>query len=97
MLSTGVAPDGSFVLEALAAGAWILMARHQAVVPRVGVQVSKTDRKMYRVPPTLEASRTVRLWLREVNVPVGGVDTVRLTDRNVWFTGVVEVLAPPAR
>lgn len=97
VLTTRVASDGSFVLEGLTAGAWILVARHETVVPRIGVQVSKTDRKMYRVPPTLEASRTVRLWLREVNVPGGGVETVRLTDRNVWFTGVVEILAPPAR
>lgn len=98
VVSTRVASDGSFVFDDLTAGTWILVARHEGIVPRDRAHVSKSDRKMYRLPPALESYRTVRLWLREVDVPAGVAgETVRLTDRNVWFTGVVEMRAAPSR
>jgi hypothetical protein len=32
----------------------------------------------------------VQLWVRTVTVAPGGRESVELTDRNVWFSGVAE-------
>ena len=32
----------------------------------------------------------VSIWLRELTLSGGGLEAVDLSDRNVWFTGIVE-------
>jgi len=97
VLTVHTGADGTFTVPNVPAGAWILIAREDTVVPKTGNQSTKTDRKMYRVPPALEAYRSVRLWVREITLAGGAVEAVELTDRNVWFSGVVEVRADDGR
>ena len=85
--------DGMFTFPGVPAGPWILLARHETLVPAKGNQISRKDRQMYRIGPTLEAYRSVTLWVREVTVVGGRVQAVELNDRNAWFSGVVEVRA----
>ena len=47
---------------------------------------------MYTLGQPLEGYRAVRIWLRELVVKPGAQDTIELTDRNVWFSGVDEVV-----
>jgi hypothetical protein len=45
---------------------------------------------MFRRSPRLVGFRSRLMWLREIAVtPSEGAD-LDLTDRNVWFTGVIE-------
>lgn len=84
--------EGTFTVPGVPAGPWILLARHETLVPGgSGSGITRKDRQMYRIGPTLEAYRSVRLWVREVTVGGGRVETTELTDRNVWFSGVIEV------
>lgn len=89
--------DGVFTLPNVPAGGWVLVARHETLVPAGGSQISRKDRQMYRIGPTLEAYRSVRLWVREVAVTAGRIEAIELHDRNVWFSGVVEVRSRPDR
>jgi hypothetical protein len=86
-----VGPDGTFTLPGVPTGAWLLVGRQHTLVPKAGPQVSRTDREMYRAGPPLQAYESVRLWVREIAVTGRPVETVALTDRNVWFSGVIEV------
>lgn len=83
--------DGTFTVPRVPEGTWILVGRAETTVPGTGGQIPKKDQEMYRVRPPLKAYRSVRLWVREITVVGGRVEAVELTDRNVWFTGVVEV------
>jgi hypothetical protein len=104
-LSQGATVDaeGRFTLEGVPAGPWVLLAYHQSYV-------SKTPRErpippgQYRAPSLplpfqppdrLAGYYTVTFWLRELTVVGGGAETVDLTDRNAWFTGVAESIFPP--
>ena len=97
VLTAHAGPDGSFTVPGVPAGAWVLIARQDTVVPKAGNQFTKKDKEMYRVRPALEAYRSVRLWIREITIAGGEVEAVELTDRNVWFSGVVEVRADDGR
>ena len=60
----------------------------------VDLRTPKTERKerreLYTPPPRLTGYRSRLVWLREI--AVGGAEpaALELTDRNVWFSGVVE-------
>ncbi len=88
--STVVDPNGRFVLADLPAGRWIVWGSHadfvEARSPKTGVR----DRERFRLPPRLVGYYTERAWLREVDTTPGVAATLELTDRNVWFSGVVE-------
>ena len=73
------------------AGAWILIGRHETAMVKTGHGGTRKDRETYRLGPALAGYRTVRIWIRDLSVDGGTVVSVALTDRNVWFSGVVEV------
>ena len=89
--------DGTFAVAGVPAGAWILIARQDTLVPKASQRSTKKDREMYRVAPALEAYRSVRLWVSEITLAGGAIEVMELTDRNVWFSGVVEVRPPAGR
>ena len=89
--SAVAAADGTFTLPGVPAGAWILIGRHETAMVKTGHGGTRKDRETYRLGPALAGYRTVRIWIRDLSVDGGTVVSVALTDRNVWFSGVVEV------
>jgi hypothetical protein len=95
--------DGRFTLEGVPAGPWVLFASRSTYVNR-----SPQDRPIppgqYRAPPPplpfllpdrLAGYNVVTYWLRELTIVGGSIESVDLTDRNVWLTGVAEDLRHP--
>lgn len=91
--TAGVAADGTFTVPAVPAGAWVLIARHDTVVVKSRHEGPRKQRDTFRFGPAFAGYRTVRLWVHELRVDGGAVVSVALTDRNVWFSGVVEIQA----
>ena len=93
-----VNPDGSFTVGEVPAGEWILVGAHtvfgkKAPLPNKEMARGSTDRFLPRT--RLLSHSYVALWLQEVTVSPGGAATVELTDRNIWFTGVLEETETP--
>ena len=82
--------EGRFSLGDLPAGRWVLIVIHGEKKDVHSPKMNPRDRQRYRLPPRLVGYRTEAVWLREIEVAPGAQTTVELTDRNVWFTGVVE-------
>jgi hypothetical protein len=93
--------DGVFALEGVPAGDWILFASRSSFAPRTPAtppQGSRGRPTPFVPPDKLTGFHVVTYWLRELTVGAGGAEAVELTDRNIWFTGVVENReAPPPR
>jgi hypothetical protein len=91
LVRTAVADgDGRFSFEDLPSGRWMLLASHGTPMSVHSPKAQARDRLRYRLPPRLVGYRAETIWLREVAVAPGAPASVELTDRNVWFTGVVE-------
>jgi hypothetical protein len=90
--SAEVDADGRFALGDVAPGSWMLIAyRSVHVSPRGrdGMKESGT----FLPQPRLAGYERVSMWLDTVTVEPGRQASVGLTDRNVWFEGVVEQMA----
>jgi len=91
--------DGSFKIEDVPAGAWMLLAWHGTPV-NVGAPTTskpKTQKKDLYLPQSrLQGYQEVTVWLREVTVTGGETASLELTDRNGWFRGVAEERMPGA-
>jgi hypothetical protein len=72
-------------------GDWILLAWRSALVDKPSSSVGQREQRIFTVPSPLSGFREVSVWLREVKLERGGRETIELTDRNVWFSGVEEV------
>jgi hypothetical protein len=88
--STVVDPDGRFTLTDLPAGRWILWGTYSEFVESRSPKGQPRDRERFRLPPRLIGYYRERAWLREIDAAPGTTAAVELTDRNVWFSGVVE-------
>jgi hypothetical protein len=82
--------DGRFTLADLPAGRWVVWVTHATFVDKPSPKGQPRDRERFTLPPRLVGYKSERWWLREVDVTPGTSTTLELTDRNVWFTGVVE-------
>jgi hypothetical protein len=95
--------DGGFALEGIPAGPWVLLASRSTFVNKTshtkrGPNQSPTKPTPFLPPETLKGYAVVTYWLQEVTVVAGAVETVELTDRNAWLTGITEDRTPaPAR
>jgi hypothetical protein len=88
--STVVSSTGRFDLGPLPEGRWMLVAMSEV---HHGVTASRSghkDRELYAPTPRLVGFKTRLLWLRDVAVAPRETTQLELTDRNIWFTGVVE-------
>ncbi len=96
--------DGTFTRASLPAGDWVLVAAHtvfgkKASTPMGGTgarapsAVLGTDR--FIPQPKLLSYSYVTLWVRALTVTPGGEETLALTDRNAWLTGVIEDTETP--
>jgi hypothetical protein len=87
---TTVGADGAFVFPGVPAGAWLLIATGATRVDTRSVGGSSKDRATFKVGPRLRGYEAVTIWLRELSIEGGRSASVELTDRNGWFSGVVE-------
>ena len=91
LVHTAVAgADGRFRLEGLPAGDWVLVATHAELVNRHVPSAGKKEQRTYTRPPRLSGYQAVTVWLRELTITGGRAEGLELTDRNGWFSGVVE-------
>ncbi len=88
--SSLVGPDGQHSFQAVAAGHWILWARHEVLNPITPRKTKREDRLMFNLGPKLVGYVSARFWMVPLTVSGGGATMMELTDRNVWFTGVIE-------
>jgi hypothetical protein len=88
--SAQVDAEGRFALADLPAGRWIVWGTHAEFVESRSPKAAPRDRERFRLPPRLIGYYKERAWLREVETAPGTPATLELTDRNVWFSGVVE-------
>jgi hypothetical protein len=85
-----VDPDGSFKIDDVPAGAWMLVAWYSAPVDISTPKPRTRQKDLYQPQARLQGYQSVTVWVREVTVAGGATATVELTDRNGWFRGVVE-------
>lgn len=90
VVSTVADSGGRFVLGDIPAGRWLVWVTHSEFVESRAPKVSLRDRQRFTLPPRLIGYYAERAWLRELEMTPGMVGTVDLSDRNVWFAGVVE-------
>jgi hypothetical protein len=88
--------DGRFVLPDLPAGDWVLIATHSVKIDKHAVTSPTKQRGVYSPRTHLTGYQRVTIWLRELTIGAGRSEELDLTDRGVWFSGVVEERAPDA-
>lgn len=94
--ATQVDGDGVFAFDDVPAGEWLLFGWRSVFVDLPSVRVGKRDRSTFTGRERLDGYSTVTVWLRQISVRSGARELVELTDRNAWFSGVLESLAPGA-
>src|SRR6185369_802530 len=85
-----VDPDGSFKIDDVPAGAWMLVAWYSATVDVSTAKPKSRQKELYQPQPRIQGYQAVTVWVRELTVAGGATEKVELTDRNGWFRGVVE-------
>jgi hypothetical protein len=85
-----VDPDGTFRFDDLPAGAWLVFAWYSLPTDVATSRINPKERQNFPTLYRLRGFQAVTIWLREVKVEGGHTASVELTDRNQWFTGVVE-------
>jgi hypothetical protein len=81
---------GRFDLGRLPEGRWMVLGTWDQFVEARGPKPGRKDRELYLRAPRLAGFRSRLLWLQDVAVGRAEGAELELTDRNVWFTGVVE-------
>jgi hypothetical protein len=81
---------GRFDLGSLPEGRWIVVAIWDRAVNAKAAKPDSKERGLYLPTPRLTGYRARLVWLREVAVSRADPASLELTDRNVWFSGVVE-------
>jgi hypothetical protein len=85
-----VGSDGAFRAVDVPAGDWLVIASHADFMTASGARTTSKERDQFRASSRVTGYEAVRLWMRTVTVAPGGRQSVELTDRNVWFSGVAE-------
>jgi hypothetical protein len=94
--ATVVGPDGRFAVEDLPAGDWVLVATHTVRRESHSRGPSSKKRSAHTPGTRLTGYQEVIVWLREVRMASRAVQSVELTERGVWFSGIVEDRVPDA-
>jgi hypothetical protein len=85
--------SGRFDLGRLPEGRWLVVAVWDQTVHSRSAKPERKDRRereLYMPAPRLTGYRSRLVWLRELAVSGAQPVALELTDRNVWFSGVVE-------
>jgi len=94
VLSSVVDSAGGFAFPAVAAGSWVILGRREIPSPvKPRHTRRKADRQAFALSPEIVGYRTASFWMIPVKVAAGVPTTVELTDRNIWFSGVIEEAA----
>jgi hypothetical protein len=90
--------DGSFAVDNLSAGRWVLVAIHTSRVntPHSSAPQARQERLSFRGNGRLRGYDTLAIWLRELELTEGQASQVELTERHLWFTAVQEDRGPDA-
>jgi hypothetical protein len=96
--ATAAGTDGRFTVENVPAGDWVLLATHtvRSESQSRGTTSSSKKRSAHTPGTRLTGYREVVVWLREIRMASRAVQSVELTDRGVWFSGIVEDRVPDA-
>lgn len=89
-------PGGEFVFSRVPAGEWLLLGRHDVLHPMPPPRLRRRERETFLLGPLAVGYRTVTYWLRELRVVQGDPVRVELTDRNPWFTGILQEREKPS-
>lgn len=90
VLATTVAVDGTFRIEAIPEGEWVVYATRSQFIDKPEPLPSANDQSLFLKRARFLGYSVVTTWIRELRVGAGTSETVELTDRNAWFTGVAE-------
>lgn len=82
--------DGRVRLDGVPAGPWTLVASRSVLVARSTPRTGASDRLHFLPQPRLTGYYAVTVWLHDLTVRAGSSETVELTDRTPWFTGIIE-------
>ena len=82
--------DGRFDLGRLPEGRWMVLGTWDQYVEASGPRTGRKERQTYLPSPRLVGFRARLLWLQDLALGRAERAEVELTDRNVWFSGVVE-------
>lgn len=88
--ATVVDASGAFSTADLPAGGWLLIATRSVFISKPSPRTVPRDREIFAQRPRFVGYYAVSVWLRTLNIAGGRSETVDLTDRNVWFAGIVE-------
>lgn len=93
---TQVDGDGRFSFAGVPRGPWLLIGWHSVVVDVKSTPPGRRERHVFAPGARVDRYRAVTVWLREVSVESDAGETIDFTDRNAWFTGVIEETTPGA-
>ena len=93
--------EGRFTLPDVPAGRWMLIAEHATVAKAKTAKPQKPPKTSgkgasgtYLPHDEFLGYQSVSIWLAELSVETDRNETVELTDRNAWLSGVDEKTAP---
>ncbi len=86
--------DGTFELEHVPVGEWVLLVEHAVFVNKPGPLQGRQEWTTFRKEPQFLGYYAVTFWLEEVRVSRGETATVELNERNAWMTGIEEQRTP---
>ena len=90
VVTMAVGPSGEFALEGVPAGDWVLIASRSVFVAKPSPREKARILGAYARGTRMIGYDAVTVWVRELRVVSGRGEPIELTDRNAWFTGVVE-------
>ena len=94
--ATSVDATGAFRFDEVPAGQWVLVAARAVFVDKPSPREARRQLRAFSRDTRMIGYYAVSVWLRELTVERGRTETVELTDRTVWFTGIEEVRVPDA-
>ena len=93
--------EGRFALPDVPAGRWMLIAEHAAVAKTKPLKPQKPPKTTgkgaggtFLPHDEFLGYQNVTIWIAELSIEGDRTETVELTDRNGWLTGVHEKTAP---
>ncbi|PYO01582.1 MAG: hypothetical protein DMD91_07185 [Candidatus Rokuibacteriota bacterium] len=86
--------DGTFQLEHVPIGEWVLLVEHAVFVNKPGPIQGRQEWTTFRKEPQFLGYYAVTFWLEELRVARGETAAVELTERNAWMTGIEEQRTP---
>ncbi len=92
VFKTAVKPDGTFSVANVPLGSWTIIGVKSVVLRQDRNLERKLDKdaSTFIPVPRLKAVRDLTMWVKDLTVASGEPVIVELTDRNLWFSGVLE-------